>query len=165
MSSPSPSGTPAFANAVAVISTISITLPKSYALARTRSSKFKTCLKTSKMSSPRRYNRSLQKMQRTVPLEVCTEEAGDEPYGANESAYACGHARNARGSRDAHDVGRSTVWPRKHGAYVGRDGNAARTAEYCRLLPFSCARHRHCGSAPPMWVRPPELRGCAACSR
>ena len=31
----------------------------------------------------------------------------------------------------------STFELHKHGAYVGREGNAARAAEYCRLLPFS----------------------------
>ena len=99
------------------------------------------------------------------PLEVCKEEAGDEPCEANSSvtpvvisAIPANHATPTT-SAAPH------FWPRKHGAHVGRDGNAARAAEDCRLLPLSCARHRLRGSAPPMWVRPPELRGCAAHSR
>ena len=67
-------------------------------------------------------------------------------------SYACGRARDSRVSRDAHDVGRSTFELHTHGAYVGRDGNAARAAEYCRLLPFTCARHRLRGSALPILI-------------
>ena len=58
-----------------VTSTIPITLPKSYALARTRSSKLKTCWRMSKMSSPRRPNRSSPKMQRTVRAHLLVTQA------------------------------------------------------------------------------------------
>ena len=79
-----------------VTSTIPITLPKSYALARMRFSKFRTCWRMSKMSSPRRHNWGLPEDVEygesspavdtgVDPLEVCTEEAGEEPCGANES--------------------------------------------------------------------------------
>ena len=64
-----------------VTSTILITLPKSDALARTRSSKFKTCLRMSKMSSPRRHNRSSPKMQRhAIPAYHATPTTSAAPH-------------------------------------------------------------------------------------
>ena len=93
---PCPSGTPALADAVA--------------RDRTRFSKFKTCWRMSKMSSPRRPNGESSPAGDTGvdPLEVWTEEAREEPCGANESGTPVAVPAIPAYHANAHDVGRST---------------------------------------------------------